>query len=460
MGLKPECVEELASGNQFLIAEDGFSRAVLLTIATALSVEVEVLRNRPSNDVDQVAARTRSAPRHLLEGEPNPIRPKRPTETRDEPSHPSSKNATTSPPPPRTAKPPSRRAAPVDSAIRRMPSRTSVVVPETGFIPHTRSRTSSSPTTSSARESIRRRRVSDQDVAEGAASTFSAGTRRANRSAFSSSSKPPLANSTRTKNEARRDLAVPGSTGSTLREGDSSQSGVCRPLSAQSPRSPLRAQTDASPGNLAGSVIGAGSGCTVLRSGVPCVVRVGDGNIPCNLRAEVRFIGPLPGAAGDWIGVEAYESDIPRDAANLPWSDGSRNGGELTTGRLPASNNHTDCLRSRQSLVSSFDQWSPRTLVWHVLPVQDKVASTGERIPDVQSRPIALISGVHARVPFSSVPSRSVIRVLPAFPQISALTICAAAGQRYFRLRLNCSRCTRVDCAIICNVSVTSLNGL
>lgn len=305
VGLKPECVEELAS---------------------ALSVEVEVLRNRPSNDVDQVAARTRSAPRHLLEGEPNPIRPKRPTETRDEPSHPSSKNATTSPPPPRTAKPPSRRAAPVDSAIRRMPSRTSVVVPETGFIPHTRSRTSSSPTTSSARESIRRRRVSDQDVAEGAASTFSAGTRRANRSAFSSSSKPPLANSTRTKNEARRDLAVPGSTGSTLREGDSSQSGVCRPLSAQSPRSPLRAQTDASPGNLAGSVIGAGSGCTVLRSGVPCVVRVGDGNIPCNLRAEVRFIGPLPGAAGDWIGVEAYESDIPRDAANLPWSDGSRNG--------------------------------------------------------------------------------------------------------------------------------------
>jgi hypothetical protein len=395
--------------NQFLLRKTG-SRAVSLTLATALSVGVEVLRNRPPHDVGQVTARTRSAPRHLLEGKPNPIRAKRPTETRAEPSRPPFKNATTSPPASRAAEPPSRRAAPVDSAFRRLPSRTSIVVPGSGSTPHARSRTSSSPTTSSARENLRRRRVSDQNVAESAASTLSAGSRRANRTAFSSSSKPPLANLTRTENGGRRNLAVPGST---LHEGDSSQTGVCRPLGARTPRSPP-AQTDASPGNLAGSVIGSGSEFTVLRSGVPCVVRVGDGNIPCNVRAEVRFIGPLPGAAGDWIGVEAYESDIPRDAANLPWSDGSRNGGESTTGRLPSSNCDTDCLLSRQSPVSSFDQWDPRTLVLRALPSQDRSASAGERSPDIQSRLIALILGVHVLVLSSSVPSRSVVRVLPA----------------------------------------------
>jgi hypothetical protein len=202
--------------NQFLLRKTG-SRAVSLTLATALSVGVEVLRNRPPHDVGQVTARTRSAPRHLLEGKPNPIRAKRPTETRAEPSRPPFKNATTSPPASRAAEPPSRRAAPVDSAFRRLPSRTSIVVPGSGSTPHARSRTSSSPTTSSARENLRRRRVSDQNVAEGAASTLSAGSRRANRTAFSSSSKPPLANLTRTENGGRRNLAVPGST---LHEGD------------------------------------------------------------------------------------------------------------------------------------------------------------------------------------------------------------------------------------------------
>lgn len=386
------------------------ARAVSLTVATALSVEVEVLQKIPSNDGGQVAARTRSAPRHLLEGKPNPIWAKRPTETGDVSSHLSSKNSTTSPPVPRAAKSPIRRTAPVDSAVRRMPSRPSVVVPETGFAPHTRSRTSSSPTTSSVRESLRRRRVSDQNAAEGAASTMSAGTRRPNRSAFGSSSKPPPANSIRTKNGARRDLAVSGSRGSTLHEGDSSQTGVRRPLGARTPRSHPRTQTD-----LAGPAIGCGPDCTVLRSGVPCVVRVVEGNTPCAVRAEVRFIGPLPGAAGDWIGVEAYESDIPRDAAKLPWSDGSRNGGELESRRLRSSNGYTDCLMSRQSPVSSFVQQGPRTLVLRALPLQGKVASTGERIPDVQRRLIALIFGVHVLVLFSSVPSRSVLRVLPAF---------------------------------------------
>ncbi|GAA6020883.1 hypothetical protein JCM10207_003175 [Rhodosporidiobolus poonsookiae] len=40
----------------------------------------------------------------------------------------------------------------------------------------------------------------------------------------------------------------------------------------------------------------------------------------------VRYIGQLEGETGQWVGVEARESAIPPEAAELPWNDGSKNG--------------------------------------------------------------------------------------------------------------------------------------
>ncbi|GAA5909334.1 hypothetical protein JCM8208_005647 [Rhodotorula glutinis] len=68
---------------------------------------------------------------------------------------------------------------------------------------------------------------------------------------------------------------------------------------------------------------------TSLLAGIPCIVTVraggGDqGGKALRIKAQVRYIGGLVDGEGQWVGVEALESAIPPEAANLSWCDGRR----------------------------------------------------------------------------------------------------------------------------------------
>ncbi|BGP24227.1 hypothetical protein JCM10295v2_003137 [Rhodotorula toruloides] len=69
---------------------------------------------------------------------------------------------------------------------------------------------------------------------------------------------------------------------------------------------------------------GADTGTSLLAP-IPCIVTVRCGRL-CRIRAQVRYIGPLDGQQGDWVGVEAALAAIPDEALTLPWGDGARNG--------------------------------------------------------------------------------------------------------------------------------------
>uniref|UniRef100_A0A0K3CP01 BTB domain-containing protein n=1 Tax=Rhodotorula toruloides TaxID=5286 RepID=A0A0K3CP01_RHOTO len=64
---------------------------------------------------------------------------------------------------------------------------------------------------------------------------------------------------------------------------------------------------------------------TALLAPIPCIVTVRCDRL-FRIRAQVRYIGPLDGQQGEWVGVEAPATAIPGEALNLPWGDGSRNG--------------------------------------------------------------------------------------------------------------------------------------
>ncbi|CDR48050.1 hypothetical protein NBRC10512_001222 [Rhodotorula toruloides] len=64
---------------------------------------------------------------------------------------------------------------------------------------------------------------------------------------------------------------------------------------------------------------------TALLAPIPCIVTVGRDRL-FRIRAQVRYIGPLDGQQGEWVGVEARATAIPDEALTLPWGDGSRNG--------------------------------------------------------------------------------------------------------------------------------------
>ncbi|GAA5943576.1 hypothetical protein JCM3775_005812 [Rhodotorula graminis] len=69
---------------------------------------------------------------------------------------------------------------------------------------------------------------------------------------------------------------------------------------------------------------------TSLLAGIPCIVTVrtagdgGQGGKALRVKAQVRYIGGLVDEEGQWVGVEALESAIPPEAANLSWCDGRR----------------------------------------------------------------------------------------------------------------------------------------
>jgi len=91
---------------------------------------------------------------------------------------------------------------------------------------------------------------------------------------------------------------------------------------------------------------------TSLLAGIPCIVTVrtgagGQGGKALRIKAQVRYIGALVDEEGQWVGVEALESAIPPEAANLSWCEGRRgDGASFSPSRAPPCA-HADLSSSR-----------------------------------------------------------------------------------------------------------------
>lgn len=237
----------------------------------------------------------RGAPRHLVEGKPKPSRPslpsRPPSDRRPIPAAPTP-NAST-----QRGTGQIRRAAPAGSHVERLPMKKSAGV---------------------------------HGISRSAVTNLPVGAPRPARSVINSDSKrltPGIGTRGRSGVvNGRGRLDVPEKTAV-------SRAGSQQGIHGRARRSPADAgvRRSLSPNRAIPPKGAPEPACTILHCGVPCMVRVCDGDNACNVRAQVKFIGPLPGTEGDWLGIDAVEHDIPQAAADLPWSKGSS--GRLDRGR-------------------------------------------------------------------------------------------------------------------------------